>query len=279
MGEGLTRRSERPTVRKGPGWLARVYWHRVYALLQSPRWWIQTALVVGFWVAVGWPVYQVSVRRGLLHTALALLLVFGKAWRQAAPRTMQLVAGQYLERKLGFYRLLREMRRPPPTAPHEVHRFQADALRLIASYVRSHRADARGTEIFVNLLVPQGDELVVVARNEEHRRPRARYPRSALFAAEALEGGMTVLTGNITQEDPAARGKPYRRVLCIPVHGDAGVLGVVTIDSTRRHHCDLEADELVRYLLPYVALLGWTLEGPLATLSLASSGEGASHGK
>ena len=163
-----------------------VYWHRMRVAFRSPRWWIGTLLLVGFWVLLGLPVYQAGIGRGLLHTALAVAMTFGRAWRWTSPRNMQVVEAAYLERKTLLYRLIKEMQYRVRMSAPEVERFRRDALTLIASYVRGHRADLRGVEIFVNLLVEDGDELVVIARNHDHRLPGVRYPKAGMLAYQAI---------------------------------------------------------------------------------------------
>jgi GAF domain-containing protein len=142
----------------------------------------------------------------------------------------------------------------------EVAEYQKEALCLIASFVRGHRADPSGTEIFANLLVEDGDDLVVVARNQDHRNPGARYPKEGMLAWGAILSGNAVCVGDIKKCIPSeASTKPYRSIMAIPVMGEDRILGVVSIDSTRPHHFDAELNDLERYLAPYVCLLGWSI--------------------
>ena len=140
-------------------------------------------------------------------------------------------------------------------------------------FVRNHRDDASGTEIFVNLLVIEGDGVVVVARNHEHRVPLARYPKKDMIAARAIEQGQVAFSGNVEKEW-GVTGKPYKSVLVLPVRSETAVLGAVSIDSSRGHHFDIEHRELERYLAPYVALLVWTLERNVAMVSSVAPGGG-----
>ena len=249
-------------------WSERVatYAHRLRASLVSPLWWVGNLLLIGFWIAVGWPVYQSSIKRGLLHTALAIGLLVGRAWRYAAPRTMQPVPIAYLERKASLYRLIKDMQRRESMTSAEILRFQCETLVLIASYVRSHRADTAGTEIFTNLLIEDGDHLKVIARNFDHRNPDARYPKEDMLATSAIEHGEVTWIGDLAKHFPSAAGKRYKSILVLPIIGAHAVLGAVSIDSTRKHHFDLEHKELERYLAPYVCLLAWTLEAKVPTL-------------
>jgi transcriptional regulator with GAF, ATPase, and Fis domain len=224
-------------------------------------------IVLGFWMALGWPVYQKSTTLGVAHTAFAILVLGGRAWRYASPRTMQLVRESYLERKNMLYRLIKEMQHRELSSPTDVLRFQTDALQLIASYVRAHRGDGSGTEIFVNLLAESGNDIVVVARNHDHRQPTARYPKHQMVAWESMRLGEVGLVGDTRRElGPETRSKPYRSILILPIRDDRKILGAVSIDSSRPHHFDLEWSELERYLAPYVCLLGWTLKLPSGTV-------------
>lgn len=249
------------------------YRHRMLAAMRSWRWWVSTILVVGFWVAVGWPVYMKGLGRGLLHTALALALVFGRAWRYAAPRTMQQVQYDYLTRKARLYGLLKDLQyRASSMSSDQIVAFQREVLGLIASYVRGHRADLRGVEIFVNLLVEDGGEIVVAVRNHDHRRPGARYPKENMLAWQCIESGSAKFYGDIRRDSPeTCNGKSYRSVLVLPIHGNERVLGCVSIDSTRAHHFDIEWSDLERYLAPYVCLLAWTLDSRNLRLPVAEN--------
>ena len=167
---------------------------------------------------------------------------------------------EYLARKGRLYKLLKMMQRRESLVPSEIAEFQREALQLIASYVRGHRADAKGCEIFVNLLVEEGDQLVVVARNHDHRTPVARYPKDSMLAWQAISSGETVCIGDLRKLAPdQAAQKPYVSIMVIPVLGDDRVLGAVSIDSTRPHHFDAECTVLERYLAPDVCLLGWSI--------------------
>lgn len=244
-----------PTVR-----LLHVFWYRARYSVRSRRWWWTTTLWVGFWVVLGWPIYDRGIGRGLIHTALGVLMVAGRAWRWGSPQNLQLVEHEYLKRKTGLYRLIRRMQRRDALTESEARAFQTEALDLISSYVRGHRADFRGTEIYVNLLVEDGDDLVVVARNHEHRKPYARYPKTDMLAWEAFTTGEVVCTSDINDERyPSHPNRRYRSILVVPIMSDDKVIGCVSIDSTRPHHFDLEYERLARCLLPYTSLLGWTI--------------------
>jgi hypothetical protein len=252
-------------------WHAVVYWHRLRAQSRSWLWWVRNAVALGFWVALGWPVYQKSITYGVVHTLFALAVLGGRAVRFASPVNMQLVKGEYLSRKNMLYRLLKEMQYRDLKTSEEIWRFQHEALQLIVSYVRSHRADAGGTEIFANLLIESGDELVVLARDKDHRLPGARYPKEGMLAWQAIRFGEVAYTGDVVRDlGQSWAGKPYRSIMVLPIRDDERILGAVSIDSARRHHFDLEWSDLERYLAPYVCLLGWTLKAEGAMFRVVS---------
>jgi hypothetical protein len=175
---------------------------------------------------------------------------------------MQLLRRNYVERKLQLYMLLQDLQRRDRLTRAEVARFQENALALIANYVRDHRADRKGTQIFVNLLVEDGDELVVVARDRPHRGRVARYPKPSMLAWRVMRTQDAASTGSVYADFPETEaGKPYRSILAIPVvlESEKRSLGAVSIDSSRPYHFETDLKELVTGLYPYVALLVWTL--------------------
>lgn len=248
-----------------------VYWYRVRINLKSKKWWISTGLLIGFWIALGMPVYEKGLAQGIAHTMLALILAGGRARRYAAPRDMQLVEHEYLTRKGRLYSLLKKLMYRERMSATEVTLFQEETLQLIASYVRGFRADLRGTEIFTNLVIEDGDDLVVVARDRDHRQPAARYPKADMVAWEAIQTGEAAVVGDLQAQIPHVGAKKrYRSILSVPIFGPQGVVGAVSIDSLRPHDFDSECDKLVSGLAPYVCLLGWTLIHCRPTLSSGS---------
>jgi hypothetical protein len=173
---------------------------------------------------------------------------------------MQQLAKGYLTRKVLLYRLVQDAPRAALMSAHEISRFQQEVLHLIASYVRDHRRDVGAKQIFANLLVGEGDEMVVIARDQAHRSGTARYPKVRMIAARALESGKPQLVGELYEEWPETDGsKPYHSILAIPVFLENKTVGVVSIDSSIPWHFHADP-HLVDYLLPYVGLLAWTLD-------------------
>lgn len=241
-------------------WYLRVYWHRLYAAMKSPRWWFGNLVYFGVLISIAWPLYSKNhLTRGIMYTMLIILSKFGTVRRLTASQAMQMIPRDYLFRKTLLNRIILESRHGQTMSDEQVLRFQQDVLSLIANYVRSHREDSSGTEIFVNLLRIEGDEVVVVARDRNHRHPQPRYKKEGMLVAIAIEQGEVAYTGDAKKELKLV-GKQYKSILVLPVRDESKVYGAVSIDSTKTHHFDLEHSELERYLTPYVSLLVWTLE-------------------
>jgi hypothetical protein len=106
-----------------------------------------------------------------VHTAATIAFVMGKAFVFSTDRTMKVVRAKYLARKTMLYRLIKDLQRHRTCRRPNGCAFSRRRLYLIASFVRSHRADLSESEIYVSLLVEDGADIVVVARDREHRKP------------------------------------------------------------------------------------------------------------
>lgn len=231
---------------------------RARVSMASKTWWFSTVLFVGIFASVVNAALKAYGVGGVIPSLAVFAYMVQRSRRVGSPEIVKQVESEYLERKAEFYALIKTMCRRDSASSAEVHAFQEATLRLIASYVRGHRADRAGKEVFVNLLVEEGDDLVVVARNVTHREPRARYPKRTLLAWQALTSGDAMTTGDVEQ-DFGTVGKPYKSILAIPIRGQHRILAVLSVDSSRKHQFDDVCKELDRYLMPYIALLEWTL--------------------
>lgn len=232
---------------------------------RAPRNWLGLLFFLGMWVGIGWPIYEKHWARGVAHTALAAVLALVK-FRVflAPPSLMKIVRRDYRERKFALYRLVKRLQRDGLRDQSDVVRFQRDVLALVASYVRSHRADTDGSAIFVSLLVEDGDDLVVIARNEERRPVDLRYPRTEMFADEVFKTGEAATTGDVRAlfKDSHRR---HASIMAIPVLGEGSkVLAVVSIDSRRTFEFDADLADLADGLMPYAGLLELSLTVDLA---------------
>jgi hypothetical protein len=212
--------------------------------------------------ALAWYRTEAGRRFGVPYVVALLAFLGLRAWYSLSPRHMQVVPRGYRERKFRFYRSLTTMQRSEPFTAAEIKRYQEDALGLIASFVRDHRADKAGTTIFANLLVEDGDDLVVVARDRPHRQPQCRHPKVGMLAWRCISSGQDQVSGDIYRDFPdTPPGKKYLSVLVTPIKASDGrVLGAVSVDSSKAYHFDTEFNDLVVFLSPYVALLTWTLD-------------------
>jgi hypothetical protein len=177
---------------------------------------------------------------------------------------MKLLRSNYDERKLAFQKLIHTMQQwfvEPPTT-REVARFQQDALQLIALYVRDHRYDLKRKQIFVNLMVQRGEQVVVIRRADPETRPvpQAYASHECTLVWEAIRGRRAQVTGDVYEQFPGTRpNKPYNSIIVLPVFLGARVVGAVSIDSEAKYHFDRYFEELQTALAPYVQLLATTL--------------------
>lgn len=137
------------------------------------------------------------------------------------------------------------------------------ALDAIVSFVRSHRSDIDQVKIFANLLVEDGENLVILRRDSNCKRALVSYPKDSLLAGRAIELGTIVGSGSIRHEYPATPGnKPYQSVLIIPIlplGRSKSPLGAVSIDSSEPFHFNTHENNLETALMPYTRLLAATL--------------------
>jgi hypothetical protein len=196
------------------------------------------------------------------YTLLWGSVALWKAWRELSPKQMQLIKPEYNKRKLLHNRLLQQALGDRRSV--DVGLYQRECLQLIASYVRGHRLDLKATEIFVNLLCLDGEDMVVVARDHGHRQDGARYKKKHLLAYKVQVTAEPAVTGDVCAEYPETPPKPYMSILAVPVFQGSDVVGVVSIDSVRRYHFDRDIKNLLIGIEPYVSLLSWTLGSPPA---------------
>jgi hypothetical protein len=154
-----------------------------------------------------------------------------------------------------------------------------DVLRVIAIHVRDHRGDHRRLRVFANLLLPDGDDLVVVARDPTlhtehyHRDIPKRYKKALLAAGRAFDGKAAVSVGELTVQYPEGpKNKPYASILALPLFGSSTgntPIGVVSIDCSRPYFFETFApgaieNELENNLAPYLRTLVLVLESLLS---------------
>ena len=106
-----------------------------------------------------------------------------------------------------------------------------DLLDVIVLHVRDHRGNFRDDriEVFANLLLVDGQDLVVVARDKGshsvryHRPVPARHARSAMLCGRAIESKKVLTVGLLTQAYPEGPvNKPYKSILALPLFSADG---------------------------------------------------------
>lgn len=236
---------------------------------QLSHWWnhrnpIVRLIYAGAWGTLLWGAVANSglgvwgILTGSIVVVMKLRFVLG----ERDPKHMPLFQRSLNERNLILQTLLERLqswRTTRPTAD-AVREFQRDALRMIASLVRDHRSDLEGKRVFVNLLIRDGDEVVVIARAATRPVP-VRYTREECSIAwHAFEKGVPHMTGDLyAEEKGTALGKKYNSVLALPVKFRDEVIGVVSIDSELHHHFHSYFDDFQNLLGPYVQLIASSL--------------------
>ena len=237
-----------------------VVWYRVWCELKSGYSWFRLIMISLQLAAIGIPVFKASVKTGFLSLGGFLFFWFIRSWKDGQRPNVKVFERNSAERSATLYRVVADLQRREDLTAAEVERFRSDVLVYIAQYVRDHRRDSGSPTIFANLLIAEGDDLVVIARDREHRTPLARYRKDGMLAWSVIATGQVQFTGDVQRDSPeTAVGKPYSSILVIPVLYRKMIVGAVSIDSPSRYHFDLEWRELTDHLAPYVAMLGWTL--------------------
>ena len=243
-----------------------VVWYQLRGELVSREFWVRLVLIVVQISSIAVPLFKAGIKTGILSLGGFVGTWFLRSWRETRRPNLKAFERNAAERSTTLYRAVSDLQRREELTPEEVQRYRCDVLRYIAQFVRDHRRDSGSPTIFANLLVADGDDLVVVARDREHRITMARYPKAPMLAWEAITTGLVQLTGDVRTDYPdTARGKPYTSILTIPVFHRGRPVAAVCIDSSSRYHFDLEWRELVDHLAPYVAMLGWTAVPPTIT--------------
>jgi len=188
------------------------------------------------------------------------------------------------------------MLRADAVSPNEVRDLLRDLLGVMASHVRDHRGNHRQAAVFANLLIVDGDDLVVVARDPLlhgqalHRPTPVRHRATSLAVSRCLDSRSPVVVGDYRLEYPeSVKTKPYSSILGLPVIASDGsrVVGVVSIDSTRPYffenfHPGEVGNHLENSLAPYIKTLGLVMErllspDPRTMIDMIARG-GAGHG-
>lgn len=156
-----------------------------------------------------------------------------------------------------------------------------DLLDVVVLHIRDHRGSFRDErpEVFANLLLVDGDELVVVARDKvshstQYQRPvPVRYPKATMLCGRAIESKKVISVGLLTQAYPEGpTNKPYKSILAMPLFGarDDVPYGALSIDCSRPYFFESfipgqAENDLENSLQPYIHLITLVLEALVST--------------
>lgn len=237
------------------------------------KWWHHKTLWVRITYTVLWLNLLVPpiIQRGFTWGTIVSLvgIVFIKGWRIAVeldPGHMRTLERNYDQRKLLAQKAIhtQQLWLTAPPNERELAAQQQDIIELLALYIRDHRTDLKKKKVFVNLLVRDHDEVVVVRRCSSARPVPQRYSREECnLVWRCLNSGNPVFTGDVHLDDPrTAKTKGYHSILVLPVKLAERTVAAVSIDSEWKYHFDAVADELSIHLAPYLQLLATTLTPP-----------------
>lgn len=283
--EGLVKSEQEPLARPQPtllsSWERKVLisWYGFTGWLFAPGWISRFAQFGLSFSLLAYPFWKLGWSYGVVGTVGWAITAMLKIRSNLAPRHLEHVKQKRVERQFLHYRVVEKMQllllSRDTVGQERLYEFREEVLQLIVSYVRSHRSDESGTMIFANLLAEQDGAWAVLARDRRHRLNAPRVPKEHSLAWQAYTSGEDKVTGDVYLEYPESPpGRSYRSILAIPVFMGKKVVGVVTIDSSRKYHFDSDRRNLVHDLNPFVSLLGWTLVAPEARkVSQPNSGQ------
>jgi len=230
------------------------------------------------WIPVS---YHFNIKAAPITRIAVLTFTTGmlmKALKTSAPEGLTYLPQNYLDRKYALSAKIENTFRMFEMPPSEIQAFREGVLQIIAQYVRDHRGDRKGRSIFANLLIEDGPDIVVLARDQEHRKPMVRCPRSEMIATSVFETGEIEAVGDLRKEFPHLPQKPYSSFMVVPIRLGTKIVGSVSIDSAERYRFDFEAGALAASLMPYIKLLAWTLTPKHVRDTLDEGANGGHHG-
>ena len=111
--------------------------------------------------------------------------------------------------------------------PIEAQKIVQDLLDVIVLHVRDHQGNFKcdRPRVFANLLIDDGTELVVIARDsisrsssEYQRTTPARYPKETMLCGRAIKSRRVISVGDLVIAYPEGpKTKPYRSILSFPL--------------------------------------------------------------
>ena len=158
----------------------------------------------------------------------------------------------------------------------EVQQTVKEILDLIVLHVRDYRGhhNIQKKEVFANLLIERGDDLVVVCRDSVSESPQyerpipAVYSKAGMLCGRAMEARKPLSIGMLTDEHPEGpQNKPYKSILALPLFttSDDRVYGCVSVDCSRPYFFqsftpEAAENQMENSLQPYLQLITMALE-------------------
>lgn len=144
--------------------------------------------------------------------------------------------------------------------PEKIKEIRQRLLRCIVDTVRAYRNDLQGSKIFSNLLVPDGNDLVVAIRNAPDRTDGTRYSKNSLKCSAVLTTKKPLFCGDVEHLEENKRDVRYKSFMAIPVlnYTNNECIAIVTIDSTEFHHFDEIYETFDTLLSPYITTITTT---------------------
>jgi hypothetical protein len=163
----------------------------------------------------------------------------------------------------------------------EVKKILRNLLDVIVLHVRDHQGHFRNDRphVFANLLIEDGSDLLVVARDSfSHsagykRVIPVRYAKETLLCGRAIASRKVLSVGEMTDSYPEGpKTKPYRSILAIPLfraEGDSAY-GALSIDCSQPYFFDSfypgkVENDLENSLQPYAHLITLVLDTLVST--------------
>ncbi|MEE9338597.1 MAG: hypothetical protein V3U87_10985 [Methylococcaceae bacterium] len=147
---------------------------------------------------------------------------------------------------------------PKHANPEKIKEIRQRLLSCIVDTVRAYRNDLPGSKIYSNLLIPDGEDLIVSIRNAPDRANGTRYKKSKLACSIVLTSKKPMYHGDINSI--TERDLSYKSFMAIPVldYTQTECLAIVTIDSAEFHHFDEIYESFDTLLSPYITTITTT---------------------
>lgn len=147
---------------------------------------------------------------------------------------------------------------PEQATPDKIKEIRQRLLSCIVDTVRAFRNDLPGSKIYSNLLIPDGDDLVVTIRNAPDRSNGTRYNKNGLLCSSVLTSKKPIYCGDVRKITD--RNVSYKSFMAIPVldFTQTKCLAIVTIDSVEIHHFDEIYASFDTLLSPYITTITTT---------------------